>query len=222
MRKQTFEIKKGCDVILAAGGSGSRFGSEENKIFALLEGRPLIWYSLSLFSKHPDISRIILVHRPEDEKRLRELCREFSAKEILFTEGGGERKDSVYRGLVLCREEFVIVHDAARPFLNRKFIDRCLKALEDYPAVTLGVPSKDTIKMVNEKDEVEVTLPRSRTWLIQTPQAFRRAPFLKAHSLGRDVSGITDDCMLMERAGYKVKVLMGDYKNRKITTPDDL
>ena len=141
--------------------------------------------------------------------------------EVILVEGGRERQDSVYQALQLCREQWVLIHDGARPFATHTMIEDCLKALKKYPAVTTGVLSKDTIKLVNASMEVESTTDRSCSYLVQTPQGFWREELLRAHEQleGR---AFTDDCGLMEETGHKVKVVPGAYENIKITTPEDL
>ena len=222
------ETLKNCDVILAAAGSGTRFGGPVNKVFASLKKRPLLWHSLTAFLKHPAVKRIVIVCRKTEFGAVRNVIAQAKAdlgkesgKEILLTEGGATRRDSVRLGLGLCRSEAVLVHDAARPFLPESAANELLKALGSYKAATLAVPSRDTVKLANEKGEVTATTKRALTWLVQTPQAFDRAAFVKAQRLFPDAE-VTDDCELMELAGFTVKLVMGSYENRKITAPGDL
>ncbi len=217
-----------CDVILAAGGSGSRFGGPVNKVLAELRGVPVLRYSLDLFGTHPAVRRIIIPCRPADRDAIEALAADWRgshdgvpAVEILLTDGGPTRQASVYNALLLCREPLVLIHDGARPFASAAMIDACLAALETYPAVSTAVPSKDTVKLINEAGEVVQITDRRLTVLIQTPQGFRRRDLLEAHERFRDVP-VTDDCSLMELAGRPVKTVAGSYENVKITTPEDL
>ena len=217
-----------CDVILAAGGSGSRFGGPVNKVLAELKGVPVLRYSLDLFGTHPAVRRVIIPCRPADRDAIEALAADWRgshdgvpAAEILLTDGGPTRQASVYNALLLCREPLVLIHDGARPFASAAMIDACLAALETYPAVSTAVPSKDTVKLINEAGEVVQTTDRRLTVLIQTPQGFRRRDLLEAHERFRDVP-VTDDCSLMELAGRPVKTVAGSYENVKITTPEDL
>ncbi|MBO4838048.1 MAG: 2-C-methyl-D-erythritol 4-phosphate cytidylyltransferase [Lachnospiraceae bacterium] len=217
-----------CDVILAAGGSGTRFGGAVNKVLAELRGVPVLRYSLDLFGTHPAVRRVIIPCRPADREAVAALAdawknahADASAPEILLTDGGATRQASVYNALLLCCEPLVLIHDGARPFATAAMIDACLDALRTWPAVSTGVVSKDTVKLVNEAGVVLQTPDRAMTRLIQTPQGFRREELLAAHERFREIP-VTDDCSLMELAGCPVRIVDGSYENIKITTPDDL
>lgn len=215
-----------CSVILAAGGSGSRFGGPGNKIFAPLKGKPILWHSLKPFITHPAVREILIAHRPQEAGKIRQVLTMLEADlgpehpPVTLTPGGTDRRASVYQALKACRFDRLLIHDAARPFVREEAIDDCLLALAAYPAVTQAVPSRDTVKIANEKGEVVQTTERSRTWLIQTPQAFRRRLLLEAHETVKEA--VTDDCSLMEKAGYTVKLIPGDPGNIKVTLPGDL
>ena len=216
-------------MIIAAGGSGSRFGGAVNKIFAPLIGEPVLAHTLKVFYRHPAVKKIVIPCRPEDKAQIEDVVSALKAEapltakvpKILLTEGGAERRDSVRNALALIREKLVLIHDAARPFVKPRAVDDCLEALRDYPAVSLAVPSRDTVKLTNERGEVLETTDRPNTWLVQTPQGFDRALLEEAHRRFAK-RPVTDDCTLMEQAGRDVKLVMGDYGNRKITVPEDL
>ena len=214
-----------CSVILAAGGSGSRFGADKNKILLPLDGAPILAHSLRVFLNHPAVREIVIPCRKADQKEVEALVQKETegrpSPRIVLCEGGRERQDSVRNALSHCREALVLIHDGARPFVKPEAIDHCLKALEDYPAVSLAVPSRDTVKLTNDKDEVVSTTDRARTWLVQTPQGFRRDLLIRAHEAAQKNSA-TDDCALMEQAGYPVRLIMGSYSNWKITYREDL
>ncbi len=217
---------KRCAVILAAGGSGSRFGGEINKILLPLRGKPVIAHSLEVFLNHPAVHEIVIACREADRPQLEEICEKLGAGEagkppVLLVSGGQTRRESVYHALQNCREELVLIHDAARPFVEPRAVDDCLEALETYPAVSLAVRSKDTVKIVNDMGVVVSTTDRERTYLVQTPQGFDRILLRQAHEAFPEV-GVTDDCGLMELAGYPVKLVEGSYRNFKITTPEDM
>jgi 2-C-methyl-D-erythritol 4-phosphate cytidylyltransferase len=151
--------------------------------------------------------------------------RRLSALDCVFQSGGPRRQDSVREGLKRVDEdcEIVIVHDAARPFVSPLLIDRCVAAARTEGAVVVGIPVRDTIKIVSSSRRVESTPPRDFLWEIQTPQAFRAEILREAHrSAERDGIEATDDAMLVERLGQSVTVLEGDRSNIKITTPEDL
>ena len=227
--ENTREKPLSCSVILAAGGSGSRLGGQVNKILVPIGGETLLARSLKVFYLHPAVKQIVIPCRQTDREMiglvLASLMTQMPFRQdapgIELTDGGAERQDSVRNALALCREELVLIHDAARPFVKPRAVDDCLEALRDYPAVSLAVPSRDTVKLVNEDGEVTETTDRARTWLIQTPQGFRREALSEAHERFRDKK-VTDDCALMELAGHPVKLVMGDHGNRKITVPSDI
>jgi 2-C-methyl-D-erythritol 4-phosphate cytidylyltransferase len=227
--ENTKEKPLSCGVIIAAGGSGSRFGGAVNKIFAPLKGEPVLAHTLKVFYRHPAVKKIVIPCRPEDKTQIEDVVSALKAEapisgkapKILLTEGGAERRDSVRNALAHIREKLVLIHDAARPFVKPRAVDDCLEALRDYPAVSLAVPSRDTVKLTNERGEVLETTDRPNTWLVQTPQGFDRALLEEAHRRFAK-RPVTDDCTLMEQAGRNVKLVMGDYGNRKITVPEDL
>ena len=220
-----------CSVILAAGGSGSRFGGR-NKLFAELEGKAVLAHSLRVFLSHPAVRQIVIPCREEDEEEIQAIVRQEKAElkaserqldlpEIVLCWGGKERQESVRHALKLVKEPYVLIHDGARPFVKVQAVDDCLGALQDYPAVSVAIPSRDTVKLTNARDEVTETTERAHTWLIQTPQGFAAELLRRAHEEGKKIS-VTDDCTLMERAGYTVKLIEGDPSNIKITFPEDL
>ena len=168
---------------------------------------------------HPDIDEWILVVRAGEEETASELTGDFPWK---ITAGGSERKDSVLRGLQAASGEIVLIQDGARPLIRQEYISRCLAAMEEAPGATVAVPSKDTVKLGDERGFVKETTRRERTWIVQTPQCFARQVLLAAHERFGEMPGITDDCMLLELAGEPVRLVKGDYANIKITTPEDL
>ena len=118
----------------------------------------------------------------------------------------------------------VLIHDGARPLVTERMLEDCLAALEEADGATIATPSRDTVKLADEEGYAEATTDRSRTWLVQTPQAFYREELLALHRAlgdGPERGQITDDCMLLERAGRRVKLVPGRRENIKITTPED-
>lgn len=222
--------KRSCGIIVA-GGRGSRMGTSTPKQYLEVNGKPLVWYALRAFEESP-VDEVVLVV-PEDSM---EYCR----KEIVeaggfqkvrhIVAGGAERYDSVYAGLCALRDpgcELVAIHDGARPMVTPELICRSFEAAEKYGACVAAVPVKDTVKLADENGFAERTLPRELLWAIQTPQTFRYDLCLRAYDQmmeeGADRHGITDDAMVVERfTDTRVRLLMGDYKNLKVTTPEDL
>ncbi len=218
-------------VIIVAAGRGSRLKAGAPKAFVLLKGRPLIAHSLAVFQTMKVVNGIIVVGHKDHLKRFEALRRNFKKIRAVVA-GGAARADSVKCGLAAVDDnaDVVLVHDAARPLINAQMVQRLLTALKKHKAVIAGVPVKATVKQVNAKTlRVERTLQRSLLWEAQTPQGFHKDVLVKAHQQKfkgealRPGSGqVTDDAMLVERLGVGVKVVMGDHRNVKITTPEDL
>jgi len=114
-----------------------------------------------------------------------------------------------------------LIHDGARPLIKKEFIDNLLDQMNDYKGATIAVKAKDTVKIGNENDEVIATTNRNNTWIVQTPQCFDRKILLRCHETTPDNLS-TDDCTLLERENYKVKLVNGDYSNIKLTTKEDI
>lgn len=221
-------MKKHVTAIVLAAGQGKRMGTDVQKQFLELEGYPILYYALDCFERYAPIDDVILVTGEQEIS----YCRNNIVKMYHFNKvrkivaGGRERYDSVYEGLKACgAADYVYIHDGARPFVDEAILDRIGQALEQYDACTVGVPSKDTIKIAGADGCIAQTPPRELLWNIQTPQAFAYDLILKAHNAVREKSreGITDDAMIVEREiGCKVKLVEGSYENIKITTPEDL
>ena len=223
------EKRKTTAIVLAA-GSGRRMKSREPKQFLQLEGYPLLYYSMRCFQDSPLIDDIILV----TGKDMIDYCRKQIVEKYGFTKtalilpGGRERYDSVYEGLKGCRDtEIVLIHDSARPFVTENMLSFLLQAVSENPACVAGVPSKDTVNLADENGIVTTTPDRRGVWIVQTPQVFDYSLLFRSHELLRErpdgLTGITDDAMVVSRAmGLPVRMVMGSYRNIKVTTPDDL
>lgn len=218
-----------CTAIVLAAGQGKRMKSKVQKQFLMLQGRPLLYYSLACFQESSEIDEIIIVAGKESI----DYCKNEIVKLYDFTkvkdvvEGGKERYDSVYAGLTACSADtdYVFIHDGARPFVTEEIIRRTKEGVLVYGACIAAVPSKDTVKIVNDNGIVGSTPKRSSVWSVQTPQAFSYLLIKEAHDLARKetMCDITDDAMVVER--YKntaVYVVEGAYENIKITTPEDI
>lgn len=217
-------------AIVLAGGRGSRMKSEVKKQYLLIDGRPVLYYSLSVFQHCGQIDEIILVCGAEDL----EYCQKTFVEEAGFSKisrivpGGKERYHSVYEGLkaaVNC--DYVLIHDGARPFVSEEILNQILEQLPTCRACVVGVPVKDTIKRSDPNGYVAETLPREQLWTIQTPQSFEYRLIREAYDrLARELPAavkITDDAMVAETfAHVPVKLIKGSYDNIKITTPEDM
>ncbi|MDF2520195.1 MAG: 2-C-methyl-D-erythritol 4-phosphate cytidylyltransferase [Clostridia bacterium] len=198
-----------------------------NKQFLTLKGKPIIVHTLEAFDSCEGIDEIIIVTAPDEQDYFSQTILEsFSSKKtIKLVAGGSERQQSAYNGLkaVSPENDIVLIHDGARPFASSQTIMDCIEQAKLYGAVSAGMPSKDTVKLVDEAGMVSSTPDRDKVWLTQTPQAFKRDIIIKAHENALENGFLgTDDAMLAELAGYKVKMVAASYGNMKITTPEDI
>lgn len=214
-------------VIVAAAGMSNRMGSKINKQFIAIDNKPILAHTLEKFEESPYVDEIILVAKEEEVEYCRkEIVWKYRFKKVAkIIRGGKERQDSVYNGLMALNEktDIVLTHDGARPFVRLKNIEDGIKGVLDHGACVIGVPVKDTIKVSNKEDEIHHTPKRSMLWAAQTPQCFW-VKLLKEgyeHAIQEGIVG-TDDSSLVEKVGHKVKMIMGNYDNIKITTPEDL
>ena len=219
--------RKNTAIVLAA-GQCKRMNSRVQKQFLELGGKPVLYYSLNCFQQSPLITDIILVTGAESVA----FCKEEIVEKYGLTKvtkvipGGKERYDSVYEGLLACENsDFVLIHDGARPFNTQEILERGMNGARETGACVIGMPSKDTVKVADEKGFVQETPERNLVWAVQTPQIFEYSLIRNAHEKIRcgNMEGITDDAMVVERAsGAKISLAEGSYKNLKITTPEDL
>jgi 2-C-methyl-D-erythritol 4-phosphate cytidylyltransferase len=211
-------------AIVLAAGAGKRLKSAVSKPLIKIGNRAAIIYSLQVLSKHPDIDEIIVVVSASNQKLIRKTVESCFFKKIKnFVLGGNRRQDSVYNGLkaVSFKSDFILIHDAARPFIDNRLVTRVIQAAKRSGAAILGVPVKATIKRIKENGRVDKTLDRNNLWEIQTPQVFKKELILKAYKKFLK-DNVTDDAALIEKLGKVVKIVLGSYKNIKITTYDDL
>ena len=202
-------------AIVLAAGSGSRMKSKTKKQFMEIKGKPVIWYSLFEFEKSR-VDEIILVTGKEDIDYV--------------VAGGSERYESVYNGLKEVTGNIVLIHDGARPLINNEIIERSIEGTIKSDACVVGVPVKDTIKRANKEGYIIDTPNRSELWITQTPQSFKTDLVKMAYKKmkeelekGNTTLNITDDAMVVEEfTTNQVRFVQGDYKNIKVTTPEDI
>lgn len=208
-------------VILGAGNS-TRMKSEKSKLLLEIDGKTVIRRTVETFDKLDSINKIIIVCREEDlEAFIQEA--EVSDK-ICFTIGGATRQQSVYNAVKAIEDAgLILIHDGARPLIKTEDIIAAMNSAEEFGAAAVGVPVKDTIKIIDKSGFVSDTPDRSLLFAIQTPQVFSfieyKSALEKAVSDGMD---FTDDCQIIEYSGGRVKTVAGRYSNIKITTPDDI
>ena len=193
-----------------------------DKIFTDLGGAPLLSYAVEAFQAHPSIDQLVVVVSEENLERGRRLAQERGwSKMRELCRGGPRRQDSVAEGLKRLEDcQWVVIHDGARPLVSPELISRGLEEASGFGAAIAGVPVNDTIKVVGEDGFVLDTPDRKGLWAVQTPQVFRSDIIKEAYF--RAYGEATDDAMLVERLGYRVKVYMGSYDNIKVTTRRDL
>ncbi|MGB9814255.1 MAG: 2-C-methyl-D-erythritol 4-phosphate cytidylyltransferase [Thermovenabulum sp.] len=212
-------------AIIAAGGKGKRMNSAKSKQYLPLKGFPILYYTLTVFETLKEIDEIILVVGGQDVEFVKkEIINKYKFKKIKVVEGGFERQDSVYNGLRSCapQTDIVVIHDGVRPFITHKLILESIEAAKIYNAAGVAVPVKDTIKIV-EDGFIKTTPDRRKLFAIQTPQTFKYGLILEAHEAAKKEGFYgTDDAVLVERLGVKVKIIDGSYENIKITTPEDI
>jgi 2-C-methyl-D-erythritol 4-phosphate cytidylyltransferase len=208
-------------AIIVAAGSSHRMNGVD-KILAPMGGKPLLGWSVETLQNSPLVDRIVLVNSQSNLEPVRCLVADKKwTKVVKVCLGGLRRQDSVAAGLKTLDDcDWIIIHDGARPFLTEELIEKGLEAARETGAAVAAVPVTDTIKLAGNDNIVVETPPRSHLWAVQTPQIFRLSIIKEAY---RQSSGdVTDDAMLVEQIGHKVKLYMGSYDNIKVTTPRDL
>jgi len=210
-----------CIALVVAAGRGTRLGGPLPKQYLPLAGQKLLRYSLEALTAHPAIAGVRVVFNPDDNAHYSAAAEGLAL--LPPVAGGAARQDSVRLGLESLAEyapERVLIHDGARPFLDRGTIDRVLAALDKAPGAVPALPLRDTVKRGRD-GRVAETLDRSELWRAQTPQGFHYAPILAAHraAAGQELS---DDAAVAERAGLAVRLIAGSEENLKVTTAEDL
>lgn len=211
-------------VIIVAAGSSNRMQGI-NKQFLEIDCVPVIVRTMSAFEDSPLISRIILVTKEEYIADIERLADNYSITKLTdVVSGGADRFSSVLNGFKCLNndEEKVLIHDGARPFVDCVVIGNVCAALPNFDSAICAVPIKDTVKVVDSNGIVKDTPARSELYSAQTPQGVDVSLYIKAAETIENKSLITDDASVMELAGHSVKIVMGDYKNIKITTPEDI
>lgn len=213
-------------VIITAGGLGKRFGGSLIKQFALFDGKPVIIHSVEVFTKCDLIDEIVLVVPESQVEHSRELLKRYRLTKVnKIVPGGKQRQYSVENGFNALSKStgIVVVHDGARPFVTYDLIKSVIIEASNSGAAISALPAKDTIKLCYEDNYVNRTISRKSIWLAQTPQAFTCEILKDAYKkASKDGFVGTDEALLVERAGGKVKLVMGSPYNIKITERGDL
>ncbi|MDD5259508.1 MAG: 2-C-methyl-D-erythritol 4-phosphate cytidylyltransferase [bacterium] len=212
-------------AVIVAAGLGKRMNYLKPKQFLALAGKPVLWHTLQRFIKSGLFNEIIVViHRDFRQYCQQNIIKKYKFNHVTLVVGGKERQDSVYHGLKGIQPcDLVCIHDGVRCLVPLQVIQDTVAAAKKYGAAIAAVPVKDTIKAGNDKAFVNKTIDRYNLWSIQTPQIFDYKLIMKAYKQACQQKFYgTDDAMLIERLGKKVKIVPGSYDNLKITTPIDL
>lgn len=214
-------------AVIPAGGRGTRFGGEVPKQYLEVAGRPLIGHALDALLSHPQVAGAVVALAADDTRWPG--WRELHGKPLLRCTGGGERADSVLAALQALPvdvgdADLVLVHDAARPNLQRVDLDRLIEVARAHPdGAILAAPVRDTLKRADAHGAIAATEPREGLWRALTPQAFRRGALTAALVQAREAGVlVTDEAMAMERCGARPCLVEGREDNLKVTTPADL
>ena len=214
--------------IVAAAGVGKRMGLSYPKQFLEVEGKPIFIKTLEVIENNHRVTGIIVVTNEEYINEVKKMCRTFKITKVIDVVSGGiERQDSIYNALQQIPKDSIIgVQDGVRPFIEERYIeDSYSKLMEEtnLDGIVVGVPVKDTIKVVNSDGEIVETPKRDLLFAAQTPQVFRGKILHKSYEMAKKQNFLgTDDSSLVEKAGGIVGTILGSYENIKITTSEDL
>ena len=209
--------------VVPSAGKGRRLNSKLDKPFVALNGKPLLYHTLKALEKTDLIDYIVLAVSGDKLERCRRIVKKYKLKKICaIVQGGKRRFDSVKNALREVKDaDYVLIHDAARPFIERDLIKKLLNAARVSGGAISAIPASETIKTVNKSSFIKDTPSREYLWRAQTPQVFRKGLIVEAYRKAKAKSA-TDDSMLLEKLGHKVKIVRGSHRNIKITTPEDL
>ncbi len=213
---------------MVAAGRGERLGGDLPKQYQLIRGVPMVVRAMRPFASHPDVAQLVLVLPNEDAGHPPAFLSDFSSvAPFSIVPGGRHRGDSVRAGLSALKSDckVVLVHDAARPFVDPNVIDAVIRHSRAGEGAVPSVPLTDTVKEATLADPTLVrrTRPRARLWGAQTPQGFPRSVLEQAHERARRTGHrATDDAALVEAMGVPVRLILSSYRNLKVTTPEDL
>ena len=211
-------------AVIVSAGNSTRMGGV-NKQFLEINDIPVIAHTINAFDKLDVINEIVVVTRECDIADVKSLIEKYNFKKVSTVVPGGEtRQLSVYNGVINTSDsaDYVAIHDGARPLVSDKVIVNTLNNAFEFDAAATGVKVKDTVKVVDDYDNIVDTPDRTYMRFIQTPQIFKKSLYIDAVNSVENSKNFTDDCMLIEAYGKKVKFVDGDYENIKITTPEDV
>ena len=213
-------------MVIPAGGKGRRFGGPRPKQFLPLGGRPLLVHTVLCFERSPLVGRIVVVVPAEQRDAVERMLRRAHCRKVTaVVEGGAERQDSVWNGIEALEPlpRVVLVHDAVRPMVTGRTIAAVARAALRHGAAAAALPVRDTVKREGPRGFTVETVERAGLWAVQTPQGFRARLLVHAHLAAQAAGAVaTDEASLVERLGTAVRLVPGDERNIKVTTPGDL
>lgn len=217
-------------AVIVAAGRGERAGGLDDgpKQYRSIGGKPVIAHTVDTFLNQPNISQVVIVTHPDDDDFIHDAISDIDQSRVLLCHGGVTRQDSVFKGLVALQSEqidFVMIHDAVRPFLTAQLINNIITELiNGSQAVLPAIAVADTLKKTNDQRIIQSTVPRDRLYAAQTPQSFQFNKIIDAHqrAADADMHNFTDDCAIAEWAEIPVRVIQGNASNIKLTTKEDI
>jgi len=217
-------VKKTFGAVIAAGGTGTRFGTDTPKQFVDLCGIPVIAHTIKHFENCKAITSIVIVAHKDYIVFCNDVVKHFGFSKIsAIIEGGDTRQQSVFKGIKALDTDYVLIHDAARPVISDELVSLCCKEVATSGACAVGKKVVDTVKYSEDGKYISSTVDRSHLWQIQTPQCFEKDIILKCHKNAVfEKFTATDDCMLVENYDVKVKLIECDSSNIKLTNAVDL
>ncbi len=201
-------------AIITAAGNGTRMNTD--KMLMQLMGKSVILNTVEVFKDSGFFDEIIVLTSKSNIENIKKLV---ECDDVAVIEGGSTRGESSLKGIKRAKSEFVLIHDGARPLITKDIIENVIKACCREGCAAAGVAAKDTIK-IGDGGYITATVPRERCTMIQTPQGFQRESLINAYQkFGTEE---TDDCLVMEKSGVRIKIVEGSYENLKLTTPEDI
>jgi 2-C-methyl-D-erythritol 4-phosphate cytidylyltransferase len=215
-------MKNSVTAIIPAAGKGERFSKVEKKQFYEILGEPILLYTLRELIKSYSFKEVIVGASREDFEKIENVFKKLSVENFKIVLGGNERFDTIYNCVNEVSSNFVLIHDAVRPFISKNIITECIETAFEHKAVICGVTPVDTVKVV-KNNLVKNTINRDDLILVHTPQVFEKRLLIKALKYQRDNNlFITDEAMAIEALGKSVYLCKSSYENRKLTDKGDL
>ncbi|MBZ4643445.1 MAG: 2-C-methyl-D-erythritol 4-phosphate cytidylyltransferase [Deferribacteres bacterium] len=209
-------------AIIPAAGAGKRFSDKFKKQYFLINGKPVIYYTLKNLNESYGFDEILIGYGQDDLDLLKEVVESLNIKNCEFVKGGKERFDTVYNCFLKSTSEYILIHDAVRPFINREIVNECISNAFRYQAAICGVKPRDTVKLVNGF-EVDKTIDREKVFLVHTPQVFKKEILREAFDYQRRNNiFVTDEASMVEMLGHKVYISLSSFSNVKLTEYDDI